>query len=142
MKPLKEYVKIDEYGISHYEDEEGCHYDNLTDLLQIKGLGFCGCGLPEDTLEFVYGLISISEKARTERDGLNYEQSIKLYEKEKAEKRQYFLSNIETVELFFSYFLDREGITTHGGSVYGAWLDDENFFEALKIWHEEYKKDS
>lgn len=133
MKPLNNYLKTDENGCLHYEDEDGAYYDNLEDLLQIHVLGFCGCGLPTDNLKFIYDLLILKEEYKKDESNDSFTE----YHKKLS---NYIMENIYSVIWFMDYWLDNKSITTHGGNVSGGWIDDDNFFDALKLWHDEYKK--
>lgn len=130
MKPIKEYIKEDDHG-HHYEDENGCYYDDLESFLQCHVLGFCGCGNPETVLKLIHGLVMLKEFWSEKR--FDY----KIYDEYRT---KFILENIESVKWFFDYFLEKKDITTHGGNVSGSWIDDINFLEAITLWHEENKE--
>lgn len=126
MKPLSEY-KVD----FHYEDDEGCYHEDIESLLSSGILGFCGCGSPESNLEFIYTLLTLKEQKF--KDEITYEEY-------NNKIKEYLQNNIDNITLFFLYFLDHKKITEHGSSVYGQWVKDENFFNALKEWYKEYQE--
>ena len=137
VKSIKEYVVIDYQDENvthyHYEDEDGAHYDDLSSFLQCHILGFCGCGMPESNLEFIYHLLLLKQKW-SDRE-LNYHSY-------NEELTKYLTNNIEHIKWFLDYWLDKKNITTHGGNVSGSWVDDRNFFDALKQWKKENDKEN
>lgn len=134
MKPIFEYLKVEANGCHHYEDENGLHYETLEDFLQISVLGFCGCGDPEAVLKLFYDLLKLKEKWKDRWDEEN------AWTNYNEEKNKYLFENMEKVSWFFDYLLDKKEITTHGGNVSASWIDDDNFFDALKMWHAWYEK--
>lgn len=76
-----------------------------------EGLGFCGCGLPEE----VYGLI---------RDILTLAPFFEGYKtgQPNHEKVKALLGGSGAVFYGFLYWLDRAGLIEHGTSVGGSWL--------------------
>jgi hypothetical protein len=142
MKPITEYQKKDEIGNIYYEDEEGLYYETLENFLQIKVLGFCGCGDPESVLTLIHDLLIIKEKiSNIDHTNKSYNDLQPIYESFRQEKHKLFSDNLEAIEWYFEYLLDKKDITTHGGNVSGSWIDDENFFEALKLWKIQYESD-
>lgn len=132
MNPLDSYKRYhdqeNKFGL-YYESEDGVEYDDLESFLQSHVMGFCGCGSPASNLELIYELISFKELLHNKKLSFaDYNEKVK----------NYLVENIENVRWFFDYFLDKKDMTEHGGNVSGGWLCDENFFNALKIWHEEY----
>jgi hypothetical protein len=131
LKSLKEYEVVDyedeEVRYFHYEDESGSYYESLEIFLQSHVLGFCVCGDPQANLKLIYDLIILKEKWSNKEIGYNEYDLI---------RNQYLSENIDSIGWFFDYFLDKHKITTHGGNVSGSWIDDENFLEAIKLWHE------
>lgn len=89
------------------QEEYGATIDEVFvfDIIGQK-LGFCGCGLPEDAIDYCY-------------QGLKRVESLAL---SKSDFPNPFASEGE--EYFFFYWLDKKGFTEHGGSVPG-WLTEK-----------------
>lgn len=84
-----------------------------------KVMGFCGCGLPEETRDW---LIELLELLRGEKDeNGSFCRVDDWYEKQKA-----LLGDRENGMAgdFVLYVLDAIGWTEHGGSVYGSRLSE------------------
>ncbi len=104
-----------------YVDKDGCHNDNLYEALGTV-LGICGCGDPSDTINLVgESLQIISDNS----DGETWE----VYN-----RRMKALLGNERSFLLMLYFLDKEGLAEHGGSVFGCWLTSKghSFLAAQK----------
>lgn len=71
-------------------------------------LKFCGCGNPEDVLDFLRQTLSAIRDRSSSRDRENT-----------------LLPLDSPLALTYRYWLDAQGWTEHGGSVYGAWLTKE-----------------
>jgi hypothetical protein len=127
MKPISEYKKND-----GYYDDAGAYYDTLEDFLQIYILGFCGCGHRSAVLKLIHDLVMLKKDwMSSERyDWTTYNDLL----------TKYLIENISSIRWFFDYFLDKKEITCHGGNVSGGWVDD-NFLEAIKLWHTEYESE-
>ena len=77
-------------------------------------LGFCGCGMPDEAAAFLFKLLSMLDQ----RSAIDY--------KERFNIRDGLFSGEHkngTAYLLY-YFLDKEEITEHGGSVPG-WLTEK-----------------
>ncbi len=93
--------------------------DDPCDYLQCSVLGFCGCGNPEENLEFIRaGLLHINDKCP---DGPS-DVAREWYKGWVARGRQVFGN--EQSRYFFFYWCSKEGLTEHGGSVPG-WLSNK-----------------
>ncbi len=99
-------------------DSDGVSYDDLTQFITTGVLGFCGCGMPEQVVDYVKtGLELINEKSpencnpREEWDNW--------YEGHRERCDKHFKT--QGAEYLFYYFCDFHGLTEHGGSVPG-WL--------------------
>src|SRR5580692_10037353 len=139
MKNIEEYKVIDfkiidfkdgTFCAFHYETEDGCVHNDIQSLL-IKKLPMCGCGNPEENLEFIYNMISI-----------HIEENIK-YEDRQEKIKNYLQNNWEKSYQFFLNVLNTingdSRLLTHGGSIYGSWIDDKNMWNALQQWYSEYQ---
>ena len=116
---------------SGFMDNQDCYYETLEDLIQMGILGFCGCGSPEQNLEYVLGGLTLLDE-KTE-----------LYDSDKPDWNAYHAKSLEhfgneQAEYFFWYWLDTKGFTEHGGGVPG-WLTEEGekLLELLKEWKDE-----
>lgn len=136
MNPLNQYKQIED-NITHYEDEEGCYYLTLQDFLQSKIIGHCCCGNPDDNLKLIYDMLKINQKYREIRGDKSYSELMQVYEHEQEELKNYVTKNCDKFINFFWYVMNDKEIMTHGGSIPG-WIDDENFMDALEIWHDQY----
>lgn len=109
-----------------------CGLERLESKL-LNRLGFCGCGMPEESLKFIYELLEWI-KFRHSFEGASFGEE---WDKHWIDVDKKFDSLIESNKYGFMftlfYFLDDKRITTHGGSVPG-WLDDETFFNELKTY--------
>lgn len=126
-----EIPKFSKVGSAYHVEDR--IYDDLTDLLMSKVLGFCNCGRPADALGFILGgLRLINEKYGGEsRKGWN-----DWYEAYRARCAEHFKSG--EAEYFFYAWADKEGLTEHGGSVPG-WLNStgEKLLALLEQWEKE-----
>lgn len=116
-------MNIDKYKKDDgYYDEEGCFYGDAEEFLSTKILGFCGCGMPQESLKYVMGALQLI-KERVDKD----------YKQIKAEEDAYYKS--DGAKYFMWYFLDNKGFTEHGGSVPG-WLtvDGKELLEDITEW--------
>jgi len=105
-----------------FVDSEGCHHDDAESFLQCHVLGFCGCGLPEDSLRYVRDCLRhvanlqlVHEKKSTHKKGDEWDVAYQAWDKAGKEL-------MGKAEYFTRYVLDQKELTEHGGSVGGAWL--------------------
>lgn len=109
-------------------------YDSLGDFIQSAVLGFCNCGMPDDSLSFILGgLRLLNEKCGDSDDRKNWNN---WYSAHRERCTEHFKTG--EAEYFFYYWADKEGLTEHGGSVPG-WLDSsgEKLLELLELWDKE-----
>ena len=111
-------MKLSEFrqGDGSYLYKDCCHED-ATSLLQAGLFEFCGCGRPEDNLEYILaGLETIAAlQDKVWKESMTYEQWTAACVKNLGDdKAQYF----------FFYWADVQELTEHGGSVPG-WLSDK-----------------
>jgi len=133
MKPLESYKRCEVTGM--YEDDDGVSWTDLGSLLQSKVIGHCGCGCPEENLKLIYDMLMIQQE-HWNKDA-TYEQIMTSYHEKNEKIKNYVVENWERFSDFFFYVMNDKEIMEHGGSVPG-WICDNNFMEALKIWHAQY----
>lgn len=114
-----------------YYDEDGCFYEDAESFLQIKVLGFCGCGDPDLSLKHT----QIALRQVSNLKELVWEKKQTWEEWDKENKK---LLGEETGVYFMWYWLDTKGFTEHGGSVPG-WLTESGYelLEDLDKYFEE-----
>lgn len=100
-----------------YYDEEECYYEDAESFISNSVLGFCGCGKPEDAIEYVRNALQIV-------DDLEKLVWKKMMTYEAWEERKKALFTNEGAEYFMWYFLDNKELTDHGSSVPG-WLTEK-----------------
>lgn len=83
-----------------YIDEDGCSWDSKKSYLQIKILGFCGCGNGDEVMKYVRDfLLSVQENRFGSYEDIPY--------------------------MFISYWADHNEYTEHGTTVRCSWLTDK-----------------
>lgn len=136
MKKLSEHTVMPEWGNPYYvldKNDDPGHEHDLETFLHCDILGFCGCGDPSATLKLLHDVLCLKTLYKKGAiDYKKYEESYKFLIKENTDKVQWLID----------YFLDGKRITEHGGSVGGGWICDDNFFEALREWHKQYKAEN
>jgi len=144
MKPLSDYEVIDYQDETikrvHYEDENGCEFDNIEHFLQSKILGHCACGMPDDNLKLVHDMLTIYQDFRDKDKDLKFlsNEAKSTWNKKEDDFKNYVHENWQKFVYFFWYVMNDKKIMEHGGSVPG-WICDDNFLEAIKLWHNEYE---
>jgi len=98
-------------------------YDDPLDYIQIKLLGHCGCGRPQDSLLFLKKLLNHMNITIRREDYGSYEEYSKASDENMAILDSYFY-NDDGLKYTIFYMLDKYGITEHGGSVPG-WLESK-----------------
>lgn len=118
MKNLNKYLNqnptclpYDKYMLN------GCAYSTATDLIQCGILGMCGCGMPEDNLEYIRGALEIVNLTPDRTDG--WDDWYKGY----REKVDSHFKSSES-EYFFWYIADKNEWVEHGSGLPG-WLDEK-----------------
>ena len=108
-----------EDGIS-YTDESGCYHESAKDYYMHEVFKFCGCGCPEDALDYIYKCLKLLTLGN---DWINNKEShCDYWKRYRAECDKVF--NSEGAEYFMWYWLDNMELTEHGGSVPG-WLTEK-----------------
>lgn len=112
---------------------EESDYPNNVQEFYYKELGWCGCGSPQEALEFMRDILQImknrSDDNQNEPCGTRYEDSAW------AKHTKLLDDKLPgALGLSYFYFLDSVGLTEHGGSIGGSWLtkDGERALEILR----------
>ena len=96
-----------------YICDDGCQYDTASEYYQCEFFGLCGCGKPDENLEYIKdGLTLIDNRMKRKIS----------YEEMKAQEIAVFGS--KKAAYFFYYWADKTELTEHGSSVPG-WLTDK-----------------
>jgi hypothetical protein len=131
-----------------YEDSEGCFHEDMESLIQTGIIGFCGCGAAWESLAYVKRSLELVKHVKEEIwdkfDSFSFMDKGKqdAYKKHEAIEKEHYGS--EGAEYFMKYWMDNEGLTEHGSSVNGAWLEDDGYklLELLEKWEIEFKKEN
>ncbi len=100
-----------------YYNDDGVFYESAEDFYQVEIFGFCGCGLPDENLEYIHdGLTHINDERP---EGAKHDEWYKKW----VEEGDVIFGN-EFSRYFFFYWCDKQELTEHGGSVPG-WLTDK-----------------
>lgn len=122
----KKLVIIQMLNRQEHMDADGVSFSSRAELLfssKSSGLGFCGCGLPEETLKAVHSYLSALDWGWQDWE-------------ERFPKLQSHSGLSKDFWNFIAYFCDSKELTEHGGSVGGAWLSDRGR-DWLRIMNEE-----
>lgn len=126
-------MHIDKYiqgnGTYLYNEIE---YDTSVDLIQCGILEFCGCGSPENNLDYIRRGLELINK----RHKAPYDSPIWIWKHYKDLRQQ--VHGSESAALFFDYWTAQLNLTEHGGSIIGCWLSSAGF-ELLEDLTEMYK---
>lgn len=99
---------------------DGADFENAVDAIQTGFLGFCGCGTPEENIEYIRkGLELLGEPYP--KDGTYAEQKPE-WDARQARRDEHFGNHGSAY--FFYYWADKNGLTEHGGAVPG-WLTEK-----------------
>lgn len=121
IKPnIADYVN--ESGAFAYD---GCEYDTAQSLVECCILGFCGCGMPDETRAYVEEGLSIIEDLRTSHGGMIDPFSAERIAFLKA-KQERVAARFHSDEswYFFLYWCSAEDLVEHGSSLPG-WLTEK-----------------
>jgi len=103
-----DWLNLEKNDQGHVVSPIGRTYKTEGEAIYYDLLGFCGCGDPESTHDFVIECLK-----RTNFDE-NKIQLIKL--------RDLILERPDDAAMMIAYFLSDKGMTEHGGGVGGSWL--------------------
>lgn len=121
-------MHIDRFFIDGaYRHEDGSEYEDAEDLLIKRFTGFCGCGNPEEALQFMAKVLRMLHTIT----GEGYEARLQ------AEKDIFAITGAST---FTYYVLSELGLTEHGGSLPG-WLTQKGI-EFMEDVEELYSEES
>ena len=113
-------MHIDKYKKEDgYYDEDDIYYEDSESFLQGKILGFCNCGMPENSLKHVQ--LALRQVSNLKCIVWEKKQTIEEWDAENNK-----LLGGETGTYFMWYWLDTKGFTEHGGSVPG-WLTESGY---------------
>lgn len=113
-----------------YIDEKGGYHEDAASLIASL-LGFCGCGSPEDAVQFTGKVLRLIKS----NSDVNWSNIVEV-ESHRRKKDDIFKDSGS--EYFTYYVLDEKEITEHGGSVPG-WLTDKG--HALLALIDEYESE-
>ena len=95
------------------------------EFLQGHILGFCCCGVPQDSLRYVRDCLrhvanrdTVNKKRNTHKEGDEWDTAYQEWDKAGKEL-------MGRAEYFTLYFLDQKVFTEHGSSVGGSWLSSK-----------------
>lgn len=124
--------KIDKYLSSLREGYEydGVWYEDEENLLVSGFCNFCGCGRPEESLDYVYKALQHVQNLQDK-----VWKNLDTYDNWSKQEKKLF--PIKGSAYFMYYWLDNMEFTEHGGSVPG-WLTSKGK-ELLELIEEYYK---
>lgn len=115
LRRLKDYTYDPQRNDYIRPGEHECGVGDEKTAVIMDILGWCGCGRPEDALQFIRdGLRLMTEKTP---EGVDHS----VWFKEWWPRCEAYFGGSGGL-YFFAYWADKEGLTEHGGSVPG-WLD-------------------
>ena len=96
-----------------YVSDDECQYDTASEYYQCEFFGLCGCGMPDENLEYIRdGLSLIDKRIKTEMT------------LEEVRAQEIAVFGNKNAAYFFYYWADKSELTEHGSSVPG-WLTDK-----------------
>lgn len=117
--------------LESYVTPDGCHYDTPQEAQYFHMLGLCGCGRPDEVHAFLIECAKCFDRGSY---GLSNEERMRKWNEAGGVDGIATLvaKNPKVVAEFIAHFFDQRGLTEHGGSVYGSWLnaDGYDFIEA------------
>lgn len=121
MKRLSDYTLVN----GCWEDPDGVCVGSTQSAVMDDILGFCGCGNPDVALKWVRDALMLATE-RSPADPFDGKEACKAFDVWCAdiESRRRAFFGSRGAELFFLYWLDREGLTEHGGGVDASWLSE------------------
>ncbi len=110
---MSEYRSLESYKDEEgvYVDQDGVSWKSAEDLLQGYFLGFCCCGIPEQSIELAANALKLLNEEREP------------YHEFSLKASRLFHGN-EAVEWFVWYGLSKADLTEHGGCVPG-WVSEK-----------------
>ena len=102
-----------------YIDEDDCTYEDAESFILSGILGFCGCGMPEDTGKYIRDVLMHVDKLANLSRGEGW---VDRYAEWGSDGKKIFANSGS--EYFAYYVLSEKELTEHGGSVPG-WLTDK-----------------
>ena len=92
-------------------------------------MGWCGCGMPEETLGFLCDVLEYFGRERA------IPFTHEAYERDKALESKAFRTTDQALQYFIRYCLDAKDLIEHGTSIPGAWLTDigKSILEDLRV---------
>tara|TARA_Y100000310_G_scaffold299375_1_gene334191 strand:+ start:3278 stop:3688 length:411 start_codon:yes stop_codon:yes gene_type:complete len=112
---MMDKLHIDKYYnpiTGFYKDKKGCVYDTAEDFIITGILGYCGCGMPDESLMYIRKILRLIHSLHVEEYDPN----------QWKELDQFFSSEGEKYTMF--YMLEKLELTEHGGCVPG-WVTDK-----------------
>lgn len=111
----------------HDELQQGIEFDandkeqlstigEMVDRIYYEALGFCGCGSPEGTCDYILTMLRMFHRSNSMMQTLFGSDSV-------SNGRQKLGMTEEQLD-FILKWLDSVHLTDHGSSVYGSWLTD------------------
>ena len=85
-----------------YADENGVSWNAISEYLQIEILGLCGCGNPDDIMEYIYSML---KRLEPDKDG-----------------NALYGEYEDMPYMFFIYWANEKGFAEHGNTVRCSWL--------------------
>lgn len=101
LKDQDIYAEDYQYAENYpYIDDDGCVYKYKKEYLQIKILGFCGCGNPDEVMVYVRDfLVKLEKQEWSDYEDMPY--------------------------MFLIYWADDKGFTEHGSTARCSWLTEK-----------------
>lgn len=98
---------------------DGVSYEDATDLIHSGILGLCGCGLPEENLQYILGGLELIAEKSPETVAPEDNAFDEWWVDYKKRTARHFGN--DQAAYFFYYWAAKNGLTEHGGGVPG-WL--------------------
>ena len=85
-------------------DENGIGWTDRSSYLQCEVLGLCGCGIPDETMKYIYENLKRFDNTGKEFEWGDYD---------------------DLPYVFFCYWANDKGFAEHGGGVRCSWLTEK-----------------
>jgi len=92
--------KLKEENGGYVDDDDGCFWETPAEYLQLRVLGFCGCGNPEEVMVYVKEML------------------------EKLEAKEWGAYE-DMAYMFFIYWANDKDFAEHGTTARCSWLTDK-----------------